>query len=159
MIAKISMNSVASYKSLATLETNKKVNLVYGLNGTGKSTLSNFLYDKENGNFASCSIDGLTNEDIRVYNQKFILDYFYEADNLKGIFTLSKENKEAEEKIKTAQKEIVQLEADKQDKASQKTEYESTLSSKKLDAENNTWKIKTTYAGGDRVLELKIRQM
>ena len=72
MIAKISMNSVASYKSLATLETDKKVNLVYGLNGTGKSTLSNYLYDKQNGDFSNCSIDGLTNEDILVYNKKFI---------------------------------------------------------------------------------------
>jgi AAA15 family ATPase/GTPase len=45
MITKISMNNVASYRTIASLETDKKVNLVYGLNGTGKSTLSNFLYE------------------------------------------------------------------------------------------------------------------
>ena len=153
MIAKIAMNGIASYRTLATLETNKKVNLVYGLNGTGKSTLSNFLYDKENGDFFNCSINGLNNEDIRVYNQKFIQDYFYEPDNLKGIFTLSKENKDAEEKIKTAQKAIKELEGDQQTKTSQKTEHENTLAKKKQDAEKTTWKIKTTFAGGDRVLE------
>ena len=45
MISKIGMQGVASYQSLVTLETDKKVNIVYGLNGTGKSTLSNFLYN------------------------------------------------------------------------------------------------------------------
>ncbi|MEA1968626.1 MAG: AAA family ATPase [Thermodesulfobacteriota bacterium] len=153
MITKISMNNIASYKSLATLETDKKVNLVYGLNGTGKSTLSSFLYDKNNSDFTDCSIDGLNGEDIRVYSQKFIQDYFYEPDNLKGIFTLSKENKEAEEKIKSAQKEIDKLEVGKQTKISQKTEQEKSLSTKKQNAEKITWEIKTTFAGGDRVLE------
>lgn len=153
MITKISMNGVASYRIPATLETDKKVNLVYGLNGTGKSTLSNFLYEKENSDFSNCSIDGLNDEDIRVYNQKFIQDNFYESDNLKGIFTLSQENKEAEEKIKSAQKEIKKLEDGKQTKMSQKNEYENSLSQKKQNAEKKTWVIKTTFAGGDRVLE------
>jgi len=153
MITKISMNNVASYRSPATLETDKKVNLVYGLNGTGKSTISNFLYEKDNNDFSTCSIDGLNHKHIRVYNQKFIQDYFYEPDNLKGIFTLSKENKEAEEKIKSAQKEIEKLEAGKQTKINQKTEQENSLATKKQDAEKKTWKIKATFAGGDRVLE------
>jgi wobble nucleotide-excising tRNase len=85
------MNGVASYKTPAALETDKKVNLVYGLNGTGKSILSTYLYEKENGDFSKCNMENLNNEDILVYNQKFIQDYFYESDNLKGIFTLSKE--------------------------------------------------------------------
>lgn len=45
MITKITMDKVASYKSPVSLETDKKVNLIYGLNGTGKSTLSDFLYN------------------------------------------------------------------------------------------------------------------
>jgi wobble nucleotide-excising tRNase len=164
MITKISMNNVASYRTIASLETDKKVNLVYGLNGTGKSTLSNFLYEvnlvdnlngtgERNSPFSKCSIDGLNDEDIRVYNQTFIQDYFYEPDNLKGIFTLSKENKEAEEKIKSAQNEIDKLETGKQTKINQKIKQEKSLTTKKQDAENKIWKIKTTFAGGDRVLE------
>ena len=35
MITKVTLNSVASYKKPAVLETDMKVNLVYGLNGTG----------------------------------------------------------------------------------------------------------------------------
>ena len=44
MITKINLNNVASYKRLTSLETDKKVNLIYGLNGTGKSILSNYLH-------------------------------------------------------------------------------------------------------------------
>lgn len=46
MISKIVLNVVASYKKEVTLETNKKVNLVYGLNGTGKSAFSELLYEQ-----------------------------------------------------------------------------------------------------------------
>ena len=147
------MNGVAIYKALAVLETDKKVNLVYGLNGTGKSILSNFLYEKENGDFSKCNIENLNNEDILVYNQKFIQDYFYESDNLKGIFTLSKENKEAEKKIKNAEKEIEKLEIDKKSKTDSITTHTGDLSQKKKHAENKTWEIKNRFAGGDRVLE------
>jgi len=147
------MNGVASYKTPAVLETDKKVNLVYGLNGTGKSILSTYLYEKENGDFSKCNIENLNNEDILVYNQKFIQDYFYESDNLKGIFTLSKENKEAEKKIKNAEKEIEKLEIDKKSKTDSITTHTGDLSQKKKHAENNTWEIKDRFAGGDRVLE------
>ena len=147
------MNGVASFKAPAYLETDKKVNLIYGLNGTGKSTISNFLYEKKKKQFSDCSIDGLNNEAILVYNQKFIQDYFYEPDNLKGIFTLSKKNKEAEEKIKKAEKEIDDFEKEKQEKVTAKKSYDTELSQKKQDAENKAWEIKNKFAGGDRVLE------
>jgi len=153
MITKISISKVASYKTPATLETDRKVNLIYGLNGTGKTTLSNFLYNKEHSDYSECSIEGLNGEDILVYNQRFIHDYFYQPDNLKGIFTLSKENREAEEKIKAAQDEIKRLETEKKAKVANKTKHENSLSKQKQIAEKTIWKIKTTFAGGDRVLE------
>jgi len=43
MITKIVMSGCASYKNPTSLETDKKINLIYGLNGTGKSTFSNFF--------------------------------------------------------------------------------------------------------------------
>ena len=153
MITKISMNNVASYREPATLETDKKVNLIYGLNGTGKTTLSNFLYNKAHSDYSECRIEGLNGEDILVYNQRFIHDYFYQPDNLKGIFTLSKENREAEEKIKAAQGEIKQLDTKKEAKITNRTTQEDSLFRKKKKKKKTTWKIKTTFAGGDRVLE------
>lgn len=154
MITKINLNKVASYKSQATLETDKPLNLIYGLNGTGKSTLSNYLLKRTDEKFNNCSIEGLDdNHDILVYNQTFIQENFFESESLKGIFTLSKENKEAETKISDAQKEIEKLEKDLV-KESEQLETERVSINQKLDgAKNTVWKIKTDYSGGDRVLE------
>lgn len=153
MITKITMDKVASYKNPVILETDKKVNLIYGLNGTGKSTLSDFLYNPNEASFANCKIEGLNGEEILVYNQRFIREYIFEPDYLKGIFTLSKENKEAEEKVRAAEKEIERLESEKRSKTEEKINQERNLNIKKQNAENKTWEIKTNYAGGDRVLE------
>lgn len=154
MITKINLNNVASYKSQTALETDKKVNLIYGLNGTGKSTLSNYLHQRTEDKYKSCSVEGLDdNHEILVYNQTFIQETFFESENLKGIFTLSKENKEAETKIANAQKEITKLESEKETK-SKELETEKTSINQKLEtAKIAAWKIKTDYSGGDRVLE------
>ncbi|AMR40848.1 AAA family ATPase [Elizabethkingia anophelis] len=154
MITKINLNNVASYKSHTTLETDKKINLIYGLNGTGKSTLSNFLHKKTEERFNNCSIEGLDdNHEILVYNQSFIQENFFEPENLKGIFTLSKENKEAETKITDASKEIEKLEEEKKTKSSELDTEKLFIAQKLETAKNNIWKIKTDYSGGDRVLE------
>lgn len=154
MITKIDLNKVASYKSQATLETDKALNLIYGLNGTGKSTLSNYLLKRTDEKFKDCSVIGLDeNHEILVYNQTFIQENFFESDSLKGIFTLSKENKEAITKISNAQKEIVKLDEEKI-KKTKELETEKTSINKKLEnAKNTIWKIKTDFSGGDRVLE------
>ncbi|MFN3444416.1 MAG: AAA family ATPase [Bacteroidia bacterium] len=154
MITKINLNKVASYKSQTTLETDKKVNLIYGLNGTGKSTLSEYLHQRANEKYKSCSVEGLDdNHEILVYNQTFIQETFFEAENLKGIFTLSKENKEAETKIANAQKEIAKLEGEKATKSIELEAEKSAINQKQETAKNTVWKIKTDYSGGDRVLE------
>ncbi|WP_269235006.1 AAA family ATPase [Flavobacterium flavigenum] len=154
MITKINLNNVASYKSPTALETDKKVNLIYGLNGTGKSTLSNFLNKQTEEKFKNCSVDGLDeNKEILVYNQSFIQENFFEPENLKGIFTLSKENKEAETKISNAKKEIEKLEIEKETKDKEFVIEQSSINQKTENAKNTVWKIKTDYSGGDRVLE------
>jgi wobble nucleotide-excising tRNase len=153
MISKININNIACFKSAATLETDKKVNLIYGLNGTGKTTISDYLYDTSNSVFFNCGIDGYSNEEILVYNQRFIRDYFYSPDNLKGIFTLSKENKEAEELVKKADEKIVKLEDERKSKNDELDKTNTDFQKKKQKAINKTWEIKTDYSGGDRVLE------
>ena len=154
MITKININKVACFKNLTVLETDKKVNLVYGLNGTGKSTLSDFLYKPTDSNFASCSIEGVgTDDEILVYNQTFIHDNFYQTDSLKGIFTLSQQNKEAETKILNAEDEIKKLDADKIKKAGELQKENVSISVKHETAKDKIWEIKKSYTGGDRVLE------
>lgn len=154
MITKISLNKVASYKTPTPLETDKKINLIYGLNGTGKSTLSKLLYKPNDQIFNNCEVEGLNSDhEILVYNQDFIQDNFFEPDNQKGIFTLSKENKEAEIKIDLAEKEINELEKEKEITLKELESIQSELEQKEETAKNIVWQIKKNYTGGDRVLE------
>jgi wobble nucleotide-excising tRNase len=153
MLSKIALNKVACFKKPTFLETDKKINLIYGLNGTGKSTLSNFLYKSGDSKFKDCSIDGLDNAELIVYNQSFIQEQFFESENLKGIFTLSKTNKDAEVKIINAEKEIKKIELEIAKKNLELEKTKENIATKQLNAKTKVWEIKTNYSGGDRVLE------
>src|SRR5690606_15263454 len=154
MITKISLNKVASYKEPTVLETDKKINLIYGLNGTGKSTLSDYLLESSDTKFKDCLIEGLGNDDeILVYNQSFIRENFFESESLKGIFTLSKENKEAEIKIAIAEKEIKRISGEKGNKEKELQKEKDAISAKHKASKDKIWEIKQNYTGGDRVLE------
>lgn len=153
MITEIHMEGVTSFKGLATLHTDKKINLIYGLNGTGKSTLSDFLYTPTDLKFNRCKkIPGQASS-IFVYNKKFIQENFFVADSLKGIFSLSKENKAVEEIISKAVAALAKLNDTLQFKQTAKQSIFNKLSAQKQRAIDEVWKIKTTYSGGDRVLE------
>lgn len=153
MITSICLDDVTCFKHIATLDTGKRVNLIYGLNGTGKSTLSNFMYDRADPSFYKCRIEGLNGEEVLVYNQRFVREYFYELNSLRGIFTLSKQNREAEEKIAAAEEEIRKLEELKKKKSDVTAKITDDLSQRRLSAVERVWEIKKTYTGGDRVLE------
>ena len=67
MITKITLSNVASYKDATSLETDKRINLIYGLNGSGKTVIANHLQnigtdeddvDTEEDEFVYCSIEG-----------------------------------------------------------------------------------------------------
>ncbi len=154
MISKIVLNGVASYRKEAMLETDKKVNLFYGLNGTGKSTFSEFLYDHSDDRFSQCRIEGLEDNDtILVYNQKFVQDTFYEPQGIHGIFTLSKGNAEAQKIIDNASAEVKKLTEQKRKIEEKKTKDEQKHLSEIEEYKKQVWKIKTEFTGGDRVLE------
>lgn len=163
MIKKVNLKC-ASYKELATLETDKKINLIYGLNGSGKSTFSEYLrkigYADEK--FANCSIetDNMKNkselsldEKILVYNQKWVKEAFYENPTLKGIFSLSKGNADAKKKIDLANREKEKLEKLTTEKEKDKEKSRLSFENKKLKVVDSIWKIKTDYTGGERVTD------
>ena len=153
MISEIEMSNVASFKMATTLATDKKLNLIYGLNGTGKSTLSDFLYTPDDTRFANCRISPISQDPILVYNQSFIRDHFYVSDSLKGIFSLSRENKAAEEKISGAQSQLAELQKSLTAKLQAIQDAQDDFGSKKGKFCDDIWVIKTSYCGGDRVLE------
>lgn len=155
---KITLKNVASYKQPVTVESNKDINLFYGLNGTGKTILSNFLYyhqsDKpEKDQFQDCGLEDIDNKKILVYNQNFIQDNFYSQDDLKGIFTLSKENKAAEEEIKKLNEKRENLRKELENKEQGKSDLEKEKKNELNDIHNIVGKIKTDYSGGGMILD------
>ncbi|WP_286733953.1 MULTISPECIES: AAA family ATPase [Sphingobacterium] len=154
MLTEINLKNVASYKETASLKTDGKINLIYGLNGTGKSTFSTYFQNISDLKYKDCSIQGLDDsKEILVYNQSFIHQNFYEPENLNGIFTLSKENKEAEIKILSAQSEVDQLNIKLKSRNEERIVESTNLYKKQEEIKNLLWKVKTDYSGGDRVLE------
>ena len=154
MISKIVLKGVASYKKEAILQTDKKVNLLYGLNGTGKSTFSEFLYNQKATRFSQCKVEGLgENDSVLVYNTKFVEDTFYEPEGIHGIFTLSKGNADAKKIIDDASTEIKKLDEQKRKIVEKSIKEEKKHSCDVEEYKKQIWKIKTEYSGGDRVLE------
>ncbi len=148
----ITIKNAASFNEEGeTLELEKQhTTLVYGLNGTGKTTISNFLQFKEEQEeqYEDCSLEGFdpNNQKILVYNRKFIEENFYEHDTQKGIFNLSTDNKEALENINTAENRKTTLETQKIEQNEKLEEQEALINEKTNETTETVWEIKTTYA-------------
>ncbi len=145
MIAKISMKNVASYKDETTLETDKRINLIYGLNGTGKTQISKFLANQEDENFKDCNIEGLSNEEILVYNQDFIEKNFYSTDKQQRIFTLSEENITIKQEIEKLQEELIGFKSSQNENERKLKEKQEDIIKIENDFKEDIWKIKLSY--------------
>lgn len=160
MITKICIKNVPPYKNESTIETDKKVNLIYGLNGTGKSTISNILFDIENEkqiNGVSIEYEkGLETKDsyeFIVYNQKFVQECFYESSEIKGIFSLSKDNAQAQSAIDNANNKIKELEDHLKEKKEEETKLIKQGESNQTNVHNKVWEIKSKYSGTGQPLD------
>ena len=83
MLKSITMRNVATYDNVGvTFDDLNKVNLIYGPNGTGKTTISNYLkhYSKNRiageaipPQFSGCQVqwDRVTSPEVIVYNRAF----------------------------------------------------------------------------------------
>ncbi len=152
MLTKIQINSVATFKSQTTLETDKKINLIYGLNGSGKSTICRLLRNPDKAEYAQCQVIGSQGSKIYVFNEDFIRENFYESSLIKGIFSLSKQNKDAEQAIALAMSQRTTLLAEKEAIESKKLEKFEQIQKEIGSIHEKTFAIKRNHAGGDRVL-------
>lgn len=156
MLTEIKLNGFASFKHETCLQTDKPINFVYGLNGTGKSSLTRYLAHRDEPKYAQCSITPAIDpdkEEILVYNQDYISETFVDKDRQNGVFTLSKQNKKAYDAIQKATQKLAEL--DVQDKAIEEAQKKSdaTLATAESQANDKLWELKTKYSGGDRVLD------
>ena len=111
MLKSISISNVATYPAATqVLGDLKKVNFVYGSNGSGKTTISRIIDHPEQ--YATCSItwEGNLRLPAFVYNREFVRENFKQTDSIRGIFTLGSDNDAIRESIKEKQDKINQCE-------------------------------------------------
>ncbi|WP_176520907.1 AAA family ATPase [Bacillus thuringiensis] len=99
MIKKITLKNVATYNQTGTyLDNLKKINFIYGNNGAGKTTISEFIRKEED--FPDCILEWEDKKTATyVYNRNFVNENFRLDNPIKGIFTLGRESVELQEKI------------------------------------------------------------
>lgn len=110
MIDSCSFPELATFtnKEARTFKKLNKINLIFGNNGTGKTTLSRALKDKR---IEITSGESINNLNFIVYNIDYVKANFSENENLPGIFTLGKDNIEIENNIKQLEDKINKLQS------------------------------------------------
>ena len=79
------------------------INYVYGKNGTGKTTISEFIQNSSSNYGTSIP---RSNFELLVYNNSFIQDEIQSYGNIPGLFTITKQNAEVKKEIEKLEKEI-----------------------------------------------------
>lgn len=88
------MKNCATYDANGCAITDmEKINFIYGANGSGKSTISNYLQDPQNPQYVNCVCNRNENtSEIIVYNKRFREENL--GENIEGVFSLGKATKE-----------------------------------------------------------------
>ncbi|TAG50650.1 MAG: ATP-binding protein [Runella slithyformis] len=141
MIKKIDIKSVATYDNQGVqLDNLKKVNFIYGANGCGKTTISNFVHDKSDQKFNNCSLTWQNALPLRVlvYNKEF-RERNLGKGKLSGVFTLGEATSEQIKEIETKINELKAIKADRIQK--RETLEKQKLEKEKLqtDFKETTW--------------------
>ncbi len=104
MIEKICLRNIATYED-ETLDGLQRVNIIYGANGCGKTTISKVLQSPDT--FPSCNVvwANIPPMETCVYNKKFREDNFGKG-KLPGVFTLGSASKEEIENLALKQKQL-----------------------------------------------------
>lgn len=99
MIRKIVIKNTPPYLDGEQTIEPKHINFIFGLNGSGKTTVSRFLRSPEKDTFLDCRIDW-QNTPLKccVYNSDYVKENFSES-SIPGIFTLGEENIEIKNRI------------------------------------------------------------
>ncbi|HZF69390.1 AAA family ATPase [Sulfuricurvum sp.] len=91
MLEEIVLKNIATYDTTGTSLLNlKKINFIYGSNGSGKTTVSNFISNPTDNKYKNCSLRWIAGQPIEtmVYNKEFKEKNFNSTNIIKGIFTL-----------------------------------------------------------------------
>lgn len=140
MIKRITMKNCATYdESGISINDCDRVNFIYGHNGSGKSTISNFLATPSEPKFADCAIEWEpgTAANVLVYNKGF-RERNLQATDMPGVFTLGEATaeqlaelerlqKEREQRTKERRETITNLENKRKEREELQSAYEAAV--------------------------------
>ena len=144
MIEHVSLKGVTSYSSNAsvTLGPLTRVNLIYGLNGSGKSTIANYLQDLAHKDYKQCQVvPAISQDQLFVYNQAFVEKNFHQ-ETQPGIFTLNQGNIEAEAAIRNDEQRLEEVRLQRLDVANNRQEFADLLTKEDDRYKELIWEIK-----------------
>ena len=146
MITKIVLDQIATFTGEPqVLNCDSKLNVVYAANGAGKTTISKLIADPSISYKSSvCSND--ENSSSLVYNVDFVEGHFNQ--DIKGIFTLGKNDAQIYEDIDVIKSELETLAKDKAKKNDSLNLKESDLASKQSGFHKYCWGVKNRIDDG-----------
>lgn len=106
VIEAISLSKTATYGDQPeVLGPLRRVNFIFGTNGTGKTTISRVIAN--NTGYAPCGVVWKDGRPLQafVYNRDFVDRNFSRSAELKGVFTLGEKQVKAQEEIKQKKQE------------------------------------------------------
>ena len=140
LIQNIKIHNIATYTNLVEIKP-KKLNFLYGSNGSGKTTISKLLGSMTLPD--DCEIKVNHNDDVKtlVYNRQFVEDNFKQSENLKGIFTLGQDSIEQQDKLKVLQKENSDKQAFIDTKTQTIQNFNAEIEGKRNELTEKSWTI------------------
>ncbi|WP_182056885.1 AAA family ATPase [Pantoea sp. ME81] len=137
-MTKLFVKSVRSYSPDVDVEFDftSRVNLIYGLNGSGKSTISGYFFNPNSAEYANCRLTPEEDVQFLVFNQDYIDETFHNSQTQPGVFTLNSENAEItkiiEDNKKTITSNIREIDIKNND-AQEKRELKESVCAKIID--------------------------
>ena len=113
MLESITIKKIATFDENGIQITDlKKVNFIYGANGSGKTTITKLIDKPTDPRFDNCSLIWRGGIPIKalVYNKDFRVSNFGKG-NIEGVFTLGQATKEEIEAIEKMQYELAEIKA------------------------------------------------
>lgn len=108
MLESLTIKNIASFNSAGVkIDGLKKINFIYGANGSGKTSLTKLIYNSDDPTYVDCSLNWRGGFPVKalVYNKDFRERNFGKG-KIEGVFTLGQATKEDIDAIEKMQNEL-----------------------------------------------------
>lgn len=137
MISKINIQDKATIKNIVIEPY--RVNYIFGGNGSGKTTISNFLSDDDNYKEGNITISD--DCEVLVYNKSFVDTNFQDKNAIQGIFTIGESAVEAVSFIEEQELKIKDIRTKVNGYEQRINTLQSEINDLERDFESNCWEV------------------